>query len=361
MLSAYPEESEETLAEDKLNRADFPGLSYSEEDLLRFSVRMIRFMINPKLPKEHVESLCRFMKMVKTLYRDVTYHNWRHGFNVCHAAFWYCCFTKIKYILKPVEKLALCVAAICHDLDHRGCNNPYQKESTTELWKRYGTSTMERHHLRMALEIIDMKSNKIFFEEILESMESSMEEFVELVDECIISTDLSLYFGRKQGICNLADRVAENEDFDWNSGSGEVAMPGTLTDRHLLRSLLMSASDIIAITKPWPIQFQVATVIYDEFFYQGDLEKQRSKENKASQAMVDRDNIADIPKFQIGFINFICTPIYQSLSKIAPEVNCLLTSVSANKQNWQDLMDGKIQPPTKTPEKNPFGRFVFTS
>ena len=43
--------------------------------------------------------------------------------------------------------------------------------------------------------------------------------------------------------------------------------------RGILRSLLMTASDIIAISKPWKVQYQVAEVIYDEFFYQGDLDK----------------------------------------------------------------------------------------
>ena len=37
--------------------------------------------------------------------------------------------------------------------------------------------------------------------------------------------------------------------------------------------MLMTACDLGAITKPWPIQKRVALLVADEFFYQGDLEK----------------------------------------------------------------------------------------
>ena len=35
----------------------------------------------------------------------------------------------------------------------------------------------------------------------------------------------------------------------------------------------MTACDLGAITKPWPTQKRVALLVADEFFYQGDLEK----------------------------------------------------------------------------------------
>ena len=57
----------------------------------------------------------------------------------------------------------------------------------------------------------------------------------------------------------------------------------------------MTASDIIAISKPWKVQYQVAEVIYEEFFYQGDLEK---KDDKVPNpvGMFNRDERKDIQK-----------------------------------------------------------------
>ena len=53
------------------------------------------------------------------------------------------------------------------------------------------------------------------------------------------------------------------------------------------RGLLMTACDLGAITKPWDIQQKIATLVSDEFFYQGDLEKQEL--HLSPIPMMDRD------------------------------------------------------------------------
>lgn len=62
----------------------------------------------------------------------------------------------------------------------------------------------------------------------------------------------------------------------------------------------MTSSDIIAIAKPWPIQYQVAHCIYDEFFDQGDRQEQNF--GIKAEGMQNKLEIDKIPKFQIGFI-----------------------------------------------------------
>lgn len=44
--------------------------------------------------------------------------------------------------------------------------------------------------------------------------------------------------------------------------------------RGLLRAMLMTACDLAAITKPWPVERRVAALVAGEFFRQGDLERQ---------------------------------------------------------------------------------------
>ena len=41
-----------------------------------------------------------------------------------------------------------------------------------------------------------------------------------------------------------------------------------------LRGMLMTACDVAAITKPWKIQKRVAVMVANEFFEQGDRERQ---------------------------------------------------------------------------------------
>ena len=40
-----------------------------------------------------------------------------------------------------------------------------------------------------------------------------------------------------------------------------------------IRSMMMTACDVAAITKPWEIQRDVAQLVANEFFEQGDLER----------------------------------------------------------------------------------------
>ena len=59
----------------------------------------------------------------------------------------------------------------------------------------------------------------------------------------------------------------------------------------------MTACDLGAITKPWEIQKKVAQKIADEFFYQGDLE--RNELNLNPIPMMDRRNSAEFPSMQV--------------------------------------------------------------
>ena len=60
-----------------------------------------------------------------------------------------------------VEILGLIVACICHDLDHRGTNNPHQMKMNNPLARLYTTSTLERHHLNQCLLILTLRGNGI--------------------------------------------------------------------------------------------------------------------------------------------------------------------------------------------------------
>ena len=53
------------------------------------------------------------------------------------------------------------VACICHDLDHRGTNNTFERKRNNPLARLYSTSTLERHHLNHCLLLLNIKGNGI--------------------------------------------------------------------------------------------------------------------------------------------------------------------------------------------------------
>ena len=63
---------------------------------------------------------------------------------------------------------------------------------------------------------------------------------------------------------------------------------------------------------------QNAIVIYR---LKGDQEKSRGE---TPAAMMDRDNISDLPQDQMSFIKFVCVPCYQTLQEIFPVTRDLL-------------------------------------
>ncbi len=125
--------------------------------------------------------LCRWLVSVRKNYRAVTYHNWRHAFNVAQMMFatvtsthWWKKFGEVSgYSLQScsgwiwitfimqVEVLSLVIGCLCHDLDHRGTNNSFQVKSRTKLAELYSTSTMEHHHFDQCLMILNSKGNQI--------------------------------------------------------------------------------------------------------------------------------------------------------------------------------------------------------
>jgi dual 3',5'-cyclic-AMP and -GMP phosphodiesterase 11 len=55
------------------------------------------------------------------------YHNWRHGFNVAQMMFAMLTSGQMSQQFSDVEVFALLVGSLCHDIDHRGTTNQFQK------------------------------------------------------------------------------------------------------------------------------------------------------------------------------------------------------------------------------------------
>ncbi|VEL36976.1 unnamed protein product [Protopolystoma xenopodis] len=72
-------------------------------------------------------TLARFLLMARRGYRDPPYHNWTHAYTVAH--FIYLCLRRLPLMenqLTELEAIAIFVASLCHDIDHRGTNNSFQ-------------------------------------------------------------------------------------------------------------------------------------------------------------------------------------------------------------------------------------------
>ncbi|XP_078579750.1 dual 3',5'-cyclic-AMP and -GMP phosphodiesterase 11-like isoform X5 [Branchiostoma floridae x Branchiostoma japonicum] len=306
-----------------LLRWDFDDIGLEDEETLKASIRM--FMDMDYLSKFSInyKSLCRWMLSVRKNYRNVTYHNWRHAFNVAQMMFTMLKTGSMEDLLDDIEGLALLLACLCHDLDHRGTNNSFQMKSNHPLAQLYGTSTMERHHFDQCIMIL---TSEVGGTELLSSMsKDDYAKCLDVMEHAILSTDLALYFKWRGGFFSIVDK----NEADWSNKD----------NRKLLRSMMMTACDVAAITKPWPVQQRVAQLVASEFFEQGDLEKEQLKIQPMD--MMNREKKDKLPEMQVDFIDAICMPVYKYLAKALPSLSPLLKGCEDNRQHWQTLADSR--------------------
>ena len=144
---------------------------------------------------------------------------------------------------------------------------------------------------------------------------------INVLEDAILATDLALYFRRRGETFQLI----QSQTLDWNKDH----------HRSLFRGMLMTACDLGAITKPWETQQKVAKLVSTEFFFQGDLEKEKLHIEPID--MMNRDKQDRLPMMQVDFIDAICLPVYESMRLLSPALQPMLDGCKANKIEWVKL------------------------
>ncbi|XP_044284214.1 cGMP-specific 3',5'-cyclic phosphodiesterase isoform X1 [Varanus komodoensis] len=264
------------------------------------------------------EVLCRWILSVRKNYRkNVAYHNWRHAFNTAQCMFAALKSGKIQNKLTDIEVLSLLIAALSHDLDHRGVNNSYIQRSEHPLAQLYCHSIMEHHHFDQCLMILNTPGNQILSGLSVEEYKATLK----MIKQAILATDLALYIKRRGEFFELLRKKQFNLEDPYQ--------------KELFLAMLMTACDLSAITKPWPVQKRIAELVAAEFFDQGD--KERKELNIEPTDLMNREKKNKIPSMQVGFIDAICLQLYEALSHISEACYPLLEGCKKNRQKWEAL------------------------
>jgi hypothetical protein len=75
-----------------------------------------------------LESINRYDVTEHRNYREIPYHNFTHAISVAHGMYSIISNSSLLESFEPVEKYALFIAAINHDVDHRGFDNCFQRQ-----------------------------------------------------------------------------------------------------------------------------------------------------------------------------------------------------------------------------------------
>ncbi|XP_038629776.1 cone cGMP-specific 3',5'-cyclic phosphodiesterase subunit alpha' [Scyliorhinus canicula] len=314
----------------------FSDLDVSEFDLIKCGIRCffeINAVVKFKIP---ADVLTRWMYTVRKGYRDITYHNWRHGFNVGQTMFTLLMTGNLKKYYSDLEAFAMVAAAFCHDIDHRGTNNLYQLKSQAPLARLHGSSILERHHLEYSKALLQDESLNIF----QNLNQCQHETVIHLMEVAIIATDLALYFKKRTMFQKIVDHVEKTE----NEEEAIKYISSDPTKKEIVMAMMMTGCDLSAITKPWEVQSKVALMVANEFWEQGDLE--RTVLQQQPIPMMDRNKGGELPKLQVGFIDFVCTFVYKEFSRFHKEITPMYEGLQSNRVEWKlraDEYDAKMK------------------
>ncbi|XP_041640019.1 cGMP-specific 3',5'-cyclic phosphodiesterase [Cheilinus undulatus] len=306
---------------ESLNILDFHFSDFGQpEDMT--SQATVRMFLDLNLVQDFnidYKSLCQWVLTVRRGYRNsVPYHNWSHALSTAQSMFAILMATdQLQTIFSRLEILALMISTLSHDLDHRGVSNSYIERSQQPLAQLYGHSSLENHHYNLCLFILNNAGCQILSGLSAEDHRSVLQ----MIKRAILATDLTVYMERRK-------------DFFCLTKKGKVTWRSE-KQRDLLRSMLMTASDLSAITKPWPEQKRIANLVAMEFFAQGDKEKEEFKIKPVG--IMNRENSTHLPYLQVEYIDDVCYPLYKAVSTLFDACSPLLIGCKKNRENWLQL------------------------
>ena len=270
--------------------------------------------------------LSNFIKEIVAHYDRVNaiYHNDLHAGDVMQTV--YTIFIKgklaIKMKLSELDIFSILVAALCHDYKHPGTNNAYNINARTKYAMRYNDlHVLESYHISQTFKVISNKKFNIFQNFSPEEYRISRRRMI----DAVISTDMAKHtkvITAAKTKTELYDIVKGNnftkifEDIPDDDSKNNKQLIDLYNRQQCLLNMIIHTSDISNPAKPDRVSAQWTQRVYDEFFVQGDMEK----EQKLPVSNFCDRNTTNVNKAMIGFISFVVGPTINCLVNLIPEV-----------------------------------------
>jgi cAMP-specific phosphodiesterase 4 len=151
--------------------------------------------------------------------------------------------------------------------------------------------------------------------------------------ESILATDMT-HHAR-----HLASLKSKLEMFDIEEGNNvsNLIVDDKLKayeNQQTVLNICIHSADISNPAKEDIVYNQWIEMVFEEFYKQGDIEK--SKGYPVS-LLCDRET-TNINKSQIGFINFIVTPTFDTLLNVFPEIKPYINNIKSNLKRFEELV-----------------------
>lgn len=235
----------------------------------------------------------------------------------------------------------LLIAAIAHDVGHLGWNNQFLIETTHELAVKYNDrAPMENMHCALLFQITSASPDANIFAKLDKELYKEMRKGI---IAAILHTDMIKH---NEMIKELSLLYQMNSD-SFDSLHPETVIAASTANLQLILNCFLHSADIGNPMKPWKICERYAHLCLDEFFAQGDKEKLLGI---PVQMLNDRDKV-NRPNSQIGFIEFVITPMAESLVNLFPQLDAMALNLESNVLSWYNMWVDEASPPEDASSK----------
>ena len=280
------------------------------------------------------ETVYNFLKALQEHYTQIAiYHTEKHAIDMLQTLFIYLYKSRVIdfLYLNKLDILSLLVAGVCHDVGHKGYNNDYQIKMYTDLAITYNDkSILENFHISETFKLLKNDKLNIF----RNTSKNDFSYIRKRIIDMILATDM-FYHSRiialmKSRLENKNIKNGENsENIVKNSGNN------LFNEQQEILNYLIHIGDISHNTKKFEITYKWSLLLTEEFWRQGDEEKEKGF---SVNFLYDRSNI-DIGRNQVGFIKGIIVPSFDLLINFLPELMYYSDNMKENLRRWNEISE----------------------
>uniref|UniRef100_A0AAY4E295 Phosphodiesterase n=1 Tax=Denticeps clupeoides TaxID=299321 RepID=A0AAY4E295_9TELE len=302
---------------------------FQERDLLKtFKIPADTFVTYMMTLEDHYHS-------------DVAYHNSLHAADVAQSTHILLSTPALDAVFTDLEILAAIFTAAIHDVDHPGVSNQFLINTNSELALMYNDeSVLENHHLAVGFKLLQ-EENCDIFQNLTKKQRQSLRK---MVIDMVLATDMSKHMSL------LADLKTMVETKKVTSSG--VLLLDNYTDRIQVLRNMVHCADLSNPTKSLELYRQWTDRIMEEFFQQGDRERERGME---ISPMCDK-HTASVEKSQVGFIDYIVHPLWETWADLVhPDAQDILDTLEDNRNWYQSMIPQSPTPPFYDADKEGHG------
>jgi hypothetical protein len=278
----------------------------------------------------NVNKLENFLNTVSCQYISTTlYHNNIHGADVTQTICLFFLNSNAEKMFQTtvLDLLSIFIAALGHDIAHPGLTNNFHINASTELAIIYNDSScLENYHCSKLFTILKKEETNIF-EKL--SVNDYKDIRKRMISE-ILATDMCCH---KKVMTMIQTKIPQikNNKFEFINDDKESIK----SEQQCLLDFFIHSADLAHNTKLFDISLKWVELLSEEFWLQGDKEKQMGL---PISFLCDRKD-TNVPLSQVNFIRGFILPTFEVLITIFPSLNYTMENANNNITEWQKLVD----------------------